>query len=188
MDSSLLADVLACSAQLACIAALGGVLPALLRMDVPGVRYTFYRALLALCLLLPVVQGRQAPPEASSAISVASSIAAVSVDAGAAASQVVVPWAVILGVLIVGGVVVRGLWIGAGLIRLRQLRRSGSVPQDQAHDELQHMLGTHAEIRYLAGLGSPKSLCVLRFLSLLAPSLGPSAWRRSWQRSPAARR
>jgi hypothetical protein len=75
-------------------------------MDVPGVRYTFYRALLALCLLLPVVQGRQAPPEASSAISVASSIAAVSVDAGAAASQVVVPWAVILGVLIVGGVVV----------------------------------------------------------------------------------
>ena len=47
---ALLADLIAWSAQVACIAAIGGLLPALLRLEAPGVRYGYFRALLALCL------------------------------------------------------------------------------------------------------------------------------------------
>ena len=48
--STLLTDLIAWSAQVACIVAIGGLLPTLLRLEAPGVRYGYFRALLALCL------------------------------------------------------------------------------------------------------------------------------------------
>jgi hypothetical protein len=58
--SILLTDLIAWSAQAACLAAVGGLLPGLLRLDAPGVRYAYFRALLAVCLALPWLQSRQA--------------------------------------------------------------------------------------------------------------------------------
>ncbi len=63
--SSLLADLAAWSAQVACIAVAGGLLPAVLRLDAPGVRYVYFRALVAICLILPWLQGRHVVPAAT---------------------------------------------------------------------------------------------------------------------------
>ena len=59
MDTSLLSDVVAYSAQVACVVAIGGALAAIVRIDAAGVRYFYWRALLALCLALPWLQVRQ---------------------------------------------------------------------------------------------------------------------------------
>ena len=59
MDTSLLSDVVAYSAQVACVVAIGGALTAIVRIDAAGVRYFYWRALLALCLALPWLQVRQ---------------------------------------------------------------------------------------------------------------------------------
>ena len=59
MDTSLLSDLVVYSAQVACVVAVGGGAAALVRIDAAGVRYVYWRALLALCLVLPWLQVRQ---------------------------------------------------------------------------------------------------------------------------------
>ena len=63
IDDRTLANLLAYSAQVACIVALGTVAYYLLRIDLPRLRHAYWRSLLALCLLLPLLQAWPAPPE-----------------------------------------------------------------------------------------------------------------------------
>jgi hypothetical protein len=120
---SLLMDLAAWSAQVACIAAVGGVLPALLRLDAPGVRYVYFRTLLVLCLVLPWIQARRALPEGADMTDMFA-IAAAGMSAVPQAVTLVPPfsWLPVLGVCIVLGVFVRGLWIAIGLVRLDRCR------------------------------------------------------------------
>ena len=60
MDHAALLNLLAYSSQLTVIALAGCALPALLRLDVPGVRFVYWRALTVLCLALPWIQTRHA--------------------------------------------------------------------------------------------------------------------------------
>src|SRR5687768_6584526 len=121
MDANLLTNLAAYSAQVACIAAAGSVLPLMLRIDAAAVRYTYWRALLALCLLLPWLQGRASAPAASVE---AISVSAVSLPAApaVAASNAAVDWLPIIGAVLAGGIVLRAIWIGVSLMRLRRLR------------------------------------------------------------------
>ena len=57
----LLINVAAYSAQVLCIVALGGLLSAVLRVNAPAVRHTYWRALVVVCIALPWIQGRQVP-------------------------------------------------------------------------------------------------------------------------------
>ena len=59
IETNLLMDVVAYSAQVACVVAVGAVLAALVRIDAAGVRYVYWRALLAICLVLPWLQVRR---------------------------------------------------------------------------------------------------------------------------------
>ncbi|MGH9176416.1 MAG: hypothetical protein ACRD1H_18750, partial [Vicinamibacterales bacterium] len=56
MDVLGLRNLLAYGAQLTALVMGAGALLALLRVRAPGLRYGFWRALLALCLLLPWLQ------------------------------------------------------------------------------------------------------------------------------------
>ena len=49
----LLTNVAAYSAQVLCLAALGGLLSAILRIDTPAVRYGYWRTLVVVCVALP---------------------------------------------------------------------------------------------------------------------------------------
>ena len=59
METLTLANIAAYTAQIVCVVALASAVSWLLRLDVAVVRYAYWRALLALCLLLPLLQGRQ---------------------------------------------------------------------------------------------------------------------------------
>jgi TonB family protein len=170
-SSSLLPDLLAWSAQVACIAVAGGLLPAVLRLDAPGVRYAYFRALLVICLILPWLQGRHVVPAATAT----SDFTAVLISAPMNADTTVTPgfpWIAVLGTCLVLGIAMRGMWIVLGLLRLERLRTAGSVlPWQKDHDDLQHMLGTRAEIRYVVDIRQPVTFGARRPVVLLPDSL-----------------
>ena len=171
--SILLTDLIAWSAQAACLAAIGGLLPGLLRLDVPGVRYAYFRALLAVCLALPWLQSRQAMAGGTSTTEV---FTAVLIGVPAAAETVTsssgFPWITALAVVLVLGICARGAWIAVGLARIARLRTAGEIfPWCEGHDDPQRALGTHAEIRCVAGLRQPVTFGVRRPIVLLPDSL-----------------
>jgi TonB family protein len=171
--STLLTDLIAWSAQAACLAAIGGLLPGLLRLDAPGVRYAYFRALLAVCLALPWLQSRQAM---AGGISTTEAFTAVLIRVPAAAETVTAssgfPWMTALAVVLVLGTCARSAWIAVGLARLARLRTAGEVfPWCEGHDDPQRALGTHAEIRCAAGLRQPVTFGVRRPVVLLPDSL-----------------
>jgi len=173
MNSNLLPDLIAWSAQVACVVAIGGLLPVLLRLDVPGVRYTFFRALLFICLALPWLQARQATSGITTSTDFATAYIGVPTPVDVGAVTPAFPWfAAALGVCLALGIAVRGAWIAIGLVRLSRLRQAGYVvPSCGEHEELQRLIGTQAEIRYVGGLRQPVTFGVRRPLVLLPDSL-----------------
>lgn len=183
MAPPLIANVAAYSAQVACIAALGSVLPLLLRIDAAAVRYTYWRALLALCLVLPWLQGRRAATAGDAAPEslVESVVVRVFAASGEAAQSGGTSWLPLAGVIFLAGVAVCLTWIGLGLRHLRRLRTTGRpAPPSGEHEELQRLVGARAEIRYVAGLGQPVTFGALRPVVLLPdtlPAHGPDVER-----------
>ena len=173
MNSSLLPDLIAWSAQVACVVAIGGLLPMLLRLDAPGVRYMFFRALLVICLALPWLQARQATGGITTSTDFTAAYIGVAMPVDVGAVTPAFPWfAAALGACLAFGIAVRGAWIAIGLVRLSRLRQAGYVvPSCGEHDELQRLIGTQAEIRYVVGLRQPVTFGVRRPLVLLPESL-----------------
>ncbi len=171
-SSSLLPDLIAWSAQVACIAALGGLLPALLRLDAPGVRFAYFRALLVICLALPWLQGRQAEPADGSTATVTAFVTGIASSTASVTEAPRFSWVAVLGVCIAVGIAVRISWIAIGLVRLSRLRTAGyAAPHCTEDDELLRLIGTHAEIRYVEDLRQPVTFGVFRPLVLLPDSL-----------------
>jgi protein TonB len=93
------------------------------------------------------------------------------VVAATAAAESIDPLAVV-AVVLIGGALLRLLWIGGSLFRLRRLRTAGErAPASADDDELQRTLGTRAEIRYLPELGQPVTFGVRAPVVLLPDSL-----------------
>jgi TonB family protein len=87
------------------------------------------------------------------------------VSAPAAAS---VDWIAIAIWLAAAGVVARLAWIAIGLVRLRRLRTAGQQSPDTTdQDDLQRILGTRAEVRYVDTLPHPVTFGVRRPVVLL---------------------
>ena len=176
MDHAALLNLLAYCAQLTVIALAGCALPALLRLDVPGVRFVYWRTLTVLCLALPWIQTRHAVDAAVSskllgAAPSAAAPSAVSTSTALAAASPI-DWPVLIGILLAAGVVVRLLWMGAGLFYLRRLRSAGSeAPATDDLGELQQALGTRATVRYVPGLTQPVTFGLFRPVVLLPVGL-----------------
>src|SRR5687768_5769773 len=121
------ANVLAYAAQVTIVVIVCAGLPRLLRLRSPAVQYAFWRMVLLVCLLLPILQPWQpaamafvpapgpppqavdtpVPPPAPAPRQAASTIDSLSVAQIAAAA----------------GISVRLAWLALGAIRLRRLRR-----------------------------------------------------------------
>jgi TonB family protein len=179
MDQHLLANLLAWSAQVLLIVALGSLLPLLLRVEAPGVRHAYYRVLLLLCLALPWLQGRHGAATgdgtaAAGAVTSSVSAAAAGVPAVGAAPAALLPWLTILGALLVAGAVARLAWIVVGLVRLRRLRAAGHTvtPAPGAElAELEAAVGVWPEVRAVPGLTQPVTFGALRPVVLLPEGL-----------------
>jgi protein TonB len=174
MEPILLANVVSHSAQVALVVGVGGLLPWLFRVEAPSFRYFYWRALLALCLLLPFLQGWHVPPALGS---MPASISNATVIAGGA--DVVstgpitsTPWLFIALAVLAWGMLARGAWVAISLLRLRRLRSAGrTAPLGGELDDLQRALGTRAEIRFVAGLRQPVTFGIRWPVVLLPDSL-----------------
>ena len=125
MDATLLGNLLAYSAQVALLVALGAGLAAVVRIDAPAVRYVYWRALLALCLVLPWLPLRRSMVATITDTTAIGLLPSSGLPAGAQTAPIVVgtfDWISLVGWVLVSGVVVRLCWVGVGLWRLRRLR------------------------------------------------------------------
>ena len=179
---SMLSNLLSWSLQVVIVVAAGGALPWLFRLDAPAVRHGYWRALLAACLLLPLLQPWQ--PAARFAVDdprgqpacrhhrrrssrrrFRSPLAcprcrpAFSAAGGPRRSAVV---------LVAGALPAAAAGLSAGLVRLRRLRRAGDRPEPgDGQDDRAALAAAGAEVRYVDGLGQPVTFGVLRPVVLL---------------------
>jgi len=132
----ILRNWLAYSAQVVIVAAVGALAAWLLRPRLAAARLFYWQALLALCLVLPLVEPWGTLPPAPASIEITTGPARVATPGVPArpfpAEQVV------LGVL-AAGAVLRGLWLMVGLWRLRAYRR-GSMPLEPVPDAVVDMM------------------------------------------------
>jgi TonB family protein len=156
---SLLLNLAAYSAQLVCLVATAALVPTLLRIDVPAVRYAYWRAVLAVALVLPWIQGRTMPAArvavTNGTIDIATGSAATAASVGHA-TAFTLSWPRLLLGLLVAGAALRVIWIASGLFRLRRLRRDGA-PLDLTpiDDAFRRSLAPHASVREVSGLRQP---------------------------------
>jgi protein TonB len=163
-------NFLASSAQIALVVFLASAALGVLRLRAPGVRYMYWRIVALLCLSLPWMQPRLASRAAS--ITVVEGIATTGSSTPATVASLhadVVPIALLV---LVAGAMLRLAWLGAGLLRLRQLRRSAALaPRFAGADDLQHTLGVAADMRFAAGLAHPVTFGLFKPVVLLPESL-----------------
>jgi TonB family protein len=174
MDLTALPNLAAYSIQVLCVAALGTLAALLFRVDAAGVRYAYWRAVLVLCLALPWLQGRSAHGPAAGA-SVEDGVTAVSVfasEAGSGGTQAGFDWLALVVPALAGGIALRLMWLGVGLMLLRRMRRAGQVaPPSKLFDEVRQSVGATAEIRYVPGLDQPVTFGARRPIVLLPEEL-----------------
>jgi TonB family protein len=190
MDT-ILSNLSAWSLQVLALVILSGALPWLFRLHPPAVRHAYWRTLLLVCLVLPLVQpwrsGSLPIPDlpATARMSSAQTVPPASLEPGRLAALSFAPrgrWVGVLGVALGTGAVVRLVWLAAGLVRLRRLRRTGDPPAlDDATEDLSALLAARADIRYASGLRQPVTFGLFRPVVLLPKSLcsQPPAVRRA---------
>ena len=153
------------SAQVALLALAAAFLPRLFQIRQPRVLLAYWRALLAICLMLPVIQPWHRLPGVA-AIVIAPGVSAVRVLPSSAPA--VSHWhfpslqliAQILGVVILAGIAVRFAILAMGLLRLRQLRQSSSpitlfAESTAVLDEMRARVNASAEFRLSPDVDSP---------------------------------
>jgi TonB family protein len=172
----ILSNLIAYSAQVAAIVALGTVVDYLLRIDVPRLRHAYWQGLLALCLCLPMLQTWLPAPAVPDEIPVATSAPAgvtlsVSLRTGRVTSNEPVDWQRIAFQVLAAGAVLRLMWTAIGLWRLRGLRRAGVAADVSEHADLKATVGTLAEIRYVRSIDQPVTFGLWRPVVILPDAL-----------------
>jgi TonB family protein len=149
----------------------------LVRLDAPAVRYLFLRGLLAICLTLPLVQPRMTGEMvlergATGGVAIAVAPGQARGPANTVAAHAL-PWPSAIAAVILAGALARLVWIAAGIVKLRRLRRAGAVAEVSAdHEDLQRVIAARATIRYVRELAQPVTFGFLAPVILL-----PSAVR-----------
>jgi beta-lactamase regulating signal transducer with metallopeptidase domain len=153
------------SAQVALLALAAAFLPRLFQIRQPRVLLAYWRALLAICLVLPVIQPWHRLPGVA-AIVIAPDVSAVRVLSSSAPA--VSHWhfpglqliAQILGAVILAGIAARFAILAMGLLRLRQLRQSSSpitlfAESTAVLEEMRARVNASAEFRLSPDVDSP---------------------------------
>jgi TonB family protein len=161
MTAVTLANLAVWMVQTALIAGAGLTTLWLVRLEAPAVRYLMLRALLAICLTLPLVQPRVAvQPDVQKSTSTGIAIAVVPGQARAATTttpaQWLMSWPSVIAAVILLGASARSMWIAVGIAKLRRLRRAGALAEASAdHEDLQGVIAARATIRYVRELAQP---------------------------------
>jgi TonB family protein len=168
-----LTNLVAYSAQITIVTVVGGGVMALLRNGPSQIRYTFSQLLLLLCLCLPFTQTLHNAASASVEMHFSASA-----DVTAPASSAYIrrvessELSRLIPAVLIGGIILRVIWIAVGLCRVRRLRRLGEVvPLTADEQELQRSLRTRAEIRYTRSTHSPVTFGVVSPVVLLPSEL-----------------
>jgi len=150
MPALTLANLVTYALQTAAIVAIGAGLPILLRLSSPKARLAYWRSLLVVCLLLPLVQPLT-PPEIESAPAGATVVSGVAVTVLEGEAVPTLPWLIgrTVGVILILGIAARLAWLGLGAVTLRRLRRLAPPlwPRPVAIDEASELVGADAEFR-----------------------------------------
>jgi TonB family protein len=162
------ANLVSYSAQLAILVLGCAALPRMLRLRSPRLHYLFWRALLVLCLVLPIVE-----PWQTRKVTFVSATAAFRSSAGVASTPAVngAEWSVDaiagrLALVLLFGIAVRLAWLGVGVFRLRRLRTRGADAA-LAFADLQQTIGTSATILWSDDVRQPVTFGILRPVVLL---------------------
>jgi len=171
------------SAQITLLVLVAGFLPRLFQIRQPRVLLLYWRALLAISLLLPFVQPWHRPKQISGIVAPTTFEFA---SPPSASSPAVPHWhlprfdliAQILGVVILAGIAVRFVMLALGLLKLRQFRQASSPIPSSAEsiavlEEMRVRANTRAEFRLSAHVDSPVTFGFLAPVILL-PERFPS--------------
>lgn len=120
------------SLQVVILTAVAGLLPWALRLRAPKPLLTFWYAVLAICVLLPVVQPWAQPPVQTSGGVTYTSIAMLPADSGSKGGILASwpGWPAATLIVIFAGVTLRFALLGLGLVRLNRLRRRAEPVDD----------------------------------------------------------
>lgn len=147
--------------QVSVIAALGALLPTLLRIRHPTSQLAYYHTILLLCIAVPFIQPVQHPLVVVSSSFVRSRGVATGI-----------PWAGLVLGLVALGIAAKLFWLGVGLWQLRRLRRSAipiySVPQSIR--EARTFTGAHALFCISEDMAGPATLGFFEPVVLLPAS------------------
>jgi TonB family protein len=133
----------------------------LVRLEAPAVRYLFLRGLLAICLTLPLVQPRTTGELAvgsgtTGAVAIAVAPGQTRAATNAVPAHGLLSWPSAIAAVILAGALARLVWIAAGIVKLRRLRRAGAIAEASAdHEDLQRVIAARATIRYVRELAQP---------------------------------
>jgi TonB family protein len=167
------ANFLAYVAQVTLIVLVCAGLPRLLKLRSPGVQYAFWRTLLVICLLLPIVQPWQthemvfmpapvgAPPPLP---------AAPPTGGASAPSAAAFDWVAAAQFVILLGISARIGWIAIGMTRLRRMRKRADGVAD-GFEELQTAICARAPILWSSEVRHPVTFGVLKPVVLLPTAL-----------------
>ena len=160
-----LSNVIFWSVQVALLVGAATLLPRALRIRQPRILLVYWRTLLAISLLLPLLQPwhRQKPvAPAVTPMAFAPPPSAVPPSPGVSRWQLpsLSSIAPLVGVVLLAGIAVRLAMLTLGLLKLRQLRRSSSpvVPSSEAScilEEIGALVNARAEFRLSASVDSP---------------------------------
>jgi beta-lactamase regulating signal transducer with metallopeptidase domain len=153
------------SAQVALLVLAAAFLPRLLQIRQPRVLLVYWRALLAICLLLPMIQPWHLLPGATAMIITTDDSTLRAIPASTPAAS---HWhfpslpliAQILGIVILAGIAARFAILAMGLTKLRQLRQASSPISRSAEsaavlEEMRTRVNTSAEFRLSPDVDSP---------------------------------
>ncbi|HVH58121.1 MAG TPA: TonB family protein [Vicinamibacterales bacterium] len=155
------------------------LLDRLLRVDAPVARYALWRLVLLACLALPLIQPWHtqevtAAPVLIDASGTAAGTSAIVMSPSVAAPPartVAVHWPAVVTIVLVIGMVLRFVWLAAGLVRLRRIRHQGVPAEDAGSEALHALLDAAADVRYVTSLRQPVTFGIRHSVVLLPASL-----------------
>jgi beta-lactamase regulating signal transducer with metallopeptidase domain len=179
-----LSNLLAWVMQSACIALAATVATRLLPMRSAELRYTMWRIALVACFAmpwLPLAGGWERDAVATGAPVLAVAFESFGVVRTATRPAAAVPWSSIAWGVLGLVVIVRTIWLFAGMLRLRRLRRAAAAVDGEEFAEVQQGLATFADIRYTSDLVQPVTFGMRCPVVLLPLSLAgaPDTLRRA---------